>query len=330
MVLNIENLILTKQYLNNKYGQENIFQFLFPEKISKKLYKNPLRDDKKEGCSFVYMGSSYIFKDFSININYSWVDFGMELMRMTYQELLIYVNTNMNGQVSYTPVIKSEYTASINEINIKSKDFTDNELFKFKDFLCTKEMLQQANIYSVKTIYYNGECAFENCFNIYAFLNIDERGKRNYQLYFPNKEKSKRYRSVTTKLIPQLENIDLKAKYVIITKSNMDAFILKHILHFNSIAILNEGILLSDEFMNKLNSKYKIILLFDNDKAGRAATIKYINYFKHIQFQVLFIPFKYGKDIKDVVSNYNIQDVKQISVIFSSISFSILSINFNY
>lgn len=312
MVLNIKELNLTKRYLDNKYGEENIFQFLFPDKIvSKRLYKNPLRQDKSEGCSFMYMGNTFTFKDYSKGINYNWTTFGIESMNMNLNELFKYVNKNMTI-ITNKEIHKQEYQSQILSIDIKSKPYLLSELFKFKDYVCSEQLLQKANIFSVKTIYYNGECAFENCSNIYAFLNIDETGKKNYQLYFPNKDKNKRYRSITTKLIPQLESIDLKAKYVIITKSNMDAFILKHILEFNTIAILNEGVVLSDDFMNKLNSRYKIVLLFDNDKAGRSAVIKYKKLFPHIDFKVLFVPFKYGKDIKDVVSNYNVEDVKQV------------------
>lgn len=312
MNLVIKELTLTKRYLDNKYGDENIFQFLFPEKIvSKKYYPNPLRQDKSPGCSFIYMGSTFTFRDYSKGINYDWTNFGIEFMNMKLGDLFNYVNKNMS--VTNTKHIsKQEYQSSINSIDIKSKPYLTSELFKFKDYECSQELLQKANIFSVKTIYYNGECAFENCTNIYAFLNIDETGKKNYQLYFPNKDKNKRYRSVTTKLIPQLEKID-NSDYVIITKSNMDAFILKHILEFNTIAILNEGILLSNEFMYRLNNKYKkIILLFDNDRTGRSAVVKYINHFSNIDFTVLFVPFKYGKDIKDVITNYNIEDVKQI------------------
>jgi len=307
----ITELNLTKKYLDNKYGEENIFQFLFPEKIvSKKLYKNPLRQDKSEGCSFIYMGSTFTFKDFSKGINYNWTNFGMESLHMSLPELFLHVNKNMNHS-SVKVINKKEYS-NLTTIDIKSKPYLLSELFKFKNYECSEELLHKANVFSVKTIYYNGESAFQNCTNIYAFLNIDETGKKNYQLYFPEKEKNKRYRSVTTKLIPQLESIDLKAKYVIITKSNMDAFILKHILGFNTIAILNEGVMLSDDFMNKLNKKYKIILLFDNDVAGRNAVIRYKKHFNNIDFKVMFVPFKYGKDIKDVVSNYNIENVKQV------------------
>ena len=312
MNLVIRELNLTKKYLDDKYGEENIFQFLFPDKIvSKKLYINPLRQDKSAGCAFIYMGNTFTFRDSSKGINYDWTNFGIIYMNIGLSELLRYINKNMNV-TSSKPVNKQEYLSNIISIDIKSKPYLKSELFKFKNYECSEQMLQKANIFSVKTIYYNGECAFENCSNIYAFLNINDRGVRNYQLYFPNREKNKRYRSITTKLVPQLESIDLKANYVIITKSNMDAFILKHVLEFNAIAILNEGVLLSDEFMYKLNNKYKIILLFDNDVAGRHAVIKYKKHFSHINFQILFIPFKYGKDIKDVVSKYSVSDVKQI------------------
>jgi DNA primase len=92
----------------------------------------------------------------------------------------------------------------------------------------------------------------------------------------------------------------------------MDAFILKYILGFNTIGIINEGILLKRNIIEKLNKHFQIILLMDNDNAGRKCVIKYLKTYSNITFKIIFVPFKYGKDIKDVVMKNKIEDIKQI------------------
>ena len=44
---------IDKTYILSRYTQEEIFQKVFPMKISlKSMYKNPLRSDNKGGCRF--------------------------------------------------------------------------------------------------------------------------------------------------------------------------------------------------------------------------------------------------------------------------------------
>lgn len=316
MKFNTANVNLTRKEIEEKYGQEALFQLLFPFKIDfNNTYCNPIRQDKEPGCKFVVMGRTLTFKDWSKGVNYSWSEFGIQYKQMLLSELLIYCNNNLQ---STSPKLNSlsikSYNKKITKIDIKSKDFTELELqdFTFNGYVCTQELLNNAGIFSVKTLYYNNECIMENCNNIYAFLNINFEGEYNYQIYFPNNNKDKRYRSITTTLIPQLDKIDYNSEYIIITKSNMDAFILKHILLFNAIAILNENILISKEYMYMLDDKFEIYLLFDNDEAGRNAVIRYITEYPEIKFNILFVPFKYGKDIKDVVNKYDVNVIKQI------------------
>jgi 5S rRNA maturation endonuclease (ribonuclease M5) len=321
MRFNTENLLLTKEYLELKYGIEAVFQFLFPYKISfSENYINPLRTDKNSGCKFFVINSELYFKDFSKGINYNWIKWGMTYKNLSYFELLRYVNGNLkNAFINNNKTIVNSkimsYKKQIELIDILSDEFTQSDIdnfFTFYDTQCSIDLLKKGNIFKVNKYYYNNNLVKENCNNIFAFLNQDENGVKNYQLYFPLLDKSKRFRSCTTNIYPQFENIDYNVNYIFITKSNMDAFILKHILEFNTIGIINEGILLKRNIIEKLNKHFQIILLMDNDEAGRKCVIKYIRTYSDIKFKIMFVPFKYGKDIKDVVMNNKIEDVKLI------------------
>ena len=321
MQFNTENLILTKDYLELKYGIETIFQFLFPYKISfSEKYINPLRKDNNSGCKFFVVADELYFNDFSKGINYNWIKWGMEYKNMSFFQLLKFINDNLrhnyinNKQTVNNSKIVS-YKKALEVIDIKSGEFTKDEInkfFTFYDFKCSTELLKKGNIYKVENYFYNNDLVKSNCKNIFAFLNQNENGIKNYQLYFPLLEKSKRYRSVTTQIYPQFENIDYNVNYIFITKSNMDSFILKHILEFNAIGIINEGVLLKKHIIKELNNHFQIILLMDNDEAGRQCVIKYIKTYPDINFKIMFVPFKYGKDPKDVIMKNKIEDVKQI------------------
>jgi len=317
MTINTEDLLLSKEYLELKYGVETIFQFLFPYKISfSEKYSNPIRKDVNSGCKFFVVADELYFNDFSKGINYNWIKWGKDYKNLEFFPLLKFVNDSLRhnyvGTGRNTNI--SNFKKAIELIDIKSGEITKEELsfFTFSGFECPVELLLKAGIYKVNKYYYNKELVKENCKNIFAFLNYNENGIPNYQLYFPLEEKSKRFRSCTTDIYPQYNNIDWQADYIIITKSNMDAFILKHVLEFNAIATLNEGILLKKEILYKLNESFQIILLMDNDEAGRQCTIKYLNKYPEIKFIVKFVPFKYGKDIKDVVMKYKIENVVQV------------------
>jgi len=316
VVINSREFNLSSEYLELEYGVTAIFQFLFPYKIDfSTKYCNPIRNDKYAGCKFFVSNNVLYFRDWSKSINYNWISFGKEYKQMTYGELLLYVYRGLKANShTYTNSLDlSSYRKTIEIIDIKSKEFTDVELedFKFYDFQCSRELLKKGGIYSVSTLYYNNECVRENLFRTYAFLNYSYTYVPSYQIYFPLKIKSERYRSCSTEIYPQWNNIDWNSKYIIITKSNMDAFIQKYILELNAIATLNEAIILPKAVIDRLGM-FKIILLMDNDQAGRQCVIKYLNTYPEIDFGVIFVPFKYGKDTKDVVMNNKVEDVKQI------------------
>ena len=313
--MKVNVLFTSYRDLVSNYSQERLFQCVFPEIIQlNKFYKNPLREDKSEGCKFYFNSHNNLqFRDTSKGESYDWLKFTMTYLGLGEKEAVTYIASKINNN-NVIQVNKLPKQNKLIDIKIVSKEFTQEELdkhFTFYNYKCSKELLKQANIFSVKTLLYNTEIKQDNCQFVYAFLNINFSNTPNYQIYFPDKDKKERYRSVTNDLFPQLNNLG-KEDYLIITKSNMDCFILKYILGFNSIGILNETVLIKRHILEKLNERYKIILLFDNDVAGRQAVINYKKIYKNIDFKTIFIPFKYGKDIKDVVLKYDYNLVKQI------------------
>lgn len=312
--MKISNLFVTYQELVNNYTQERLFQAVFPEIIQlNTFYKNPLREDKSEGCKFYFNSNNTLqFRDTSKGDIYDWLTFTMTYLGLQKREALTYIASKLNN--NFTTVTKLPKQNKLIDIKIISKEFTKEEInkhFTFYNFKCNPELLRKANIFSVKTLLYNSEIKQDNCQFVYAFLNINFNCKSNYQIYFPDKDKKDRYRSNSNDIFPQLNNIG-NEKYLIISKSNMDTFILKHILGFNAIGLLNETVLIKRTILEKLNEKYQIILLFDNDKAGRQAVINYKKIYKNINFKTIFVPFKYGKDIKDVVLKYDYELIKQV------------------
>lgn len=307
--------VLSFEELEELYSHYELFQAVFPENIAfDRQYKSPLRTDDSSGCKFILTGDILLFIDYSKGVYYNYITFGKQYLNYSSFQLREFLSNKLSvTKVSSVQNIKPKRT--LESIKVKTKSFTKEELldYTFIGYVPTNELLNKAGIYSIDYVMYNEEVVYDNCNRVYAYLNCTFEGIFNYQLYFPKKDKNKRYRCTNNFLIAQLQYLDHKADYVIITKSNMDAFILKHVLGFNAIGILNEGQIIKKEYMDILFKKYKtIVLLLDNDAAGRYATIKYIKTYPYIKFKTLFVPFKYGKDMKDVCKKYDVSIVRKI------------------
>lgn len=280
---------------NRIFTQEEIFQHFFPEIIQLgKKYKNPLRTDSKPGCSFYYPKSGNLqFIDKKINKFYNCYQFAMEYANLDSIKK-VYGEMYGNNEIK---TVKLKLSENLNKISIITQSFTEKELLFFG---YSEQQLLSNNVFSVKNIYYNDELTYADCKMTFAFVNFTTEGKREIQLYFPLKEKEKRYRSSSVNHLPQIEKLNYNKEYVIVTKSNKDALRLQ-INGFNGFAVLNEYVILSPTVINTLHNKFNYIILnFDNDNAGRRLAIKYTKQYPHIKFLFMFLPFKIGKDLTEL------------------------------
>ena len=278
------------------FTQEEVFQHYFPESIQLgKKYKNPLRKDNKPGCNFYYPKSGNLqFIDKKINKFYNCFQFAMEFANLgSIKEVYSQMHNNNSSVKSVTLKLNE----NLNKISVVIKPFSEKEL---KFFGYSEKELLEHNVFQVKHIYYNDELTYADCKMTFAFVNYTTTRKREIQLYFPLKEKDKRYRSCSVNHLPQIEKLNYDEDYVIITKSNKEALRIQ-IQGFNGFAILNEYVMLSPLIVNTLHNKFNYIILnFDNDSAGRKLAIRYTKEYPDVKFLFMFLPFKLGKDLTEL------------------------------
>lgn len=92
----------------------------------------------------------------------------------------------------------------------------------------------------------------------------------HYQLYFPHRDKDKKFRSdYNDNHLPGFCQLRYKTDALLITKAQKDV-ILCHVLGFDAVAARGENTPIPDRFMQHFRSKYRYIFtLFDNDGKHR-------------------------------------------------------------
>ena len=85
-----------------------------------------------------------------------------------------------------------------------------------------------------------------------------------------------------------------------------------HELGITAIAPCSENLFLTESQYNKLKERFKkIVIFYDNDKAGIANMNKFRKQFPDLI--PFWIPFKYGcKDVSDFIKKYGIKEVKKL------------------
>lgn len=305
MNFNFNQIGITKTYILSKITEEQIFcKYLDISEIRfDTKYLNPLRKDESAGCKFYRNDKDTLyFKDFAWKTFdcFNVVEFKYGL---SFPQALVKIFNDFNIKDSSIPkqqeIVVQKFKPLEYKIRVKRKQFikeelkfwTPNESWKEK---ITTEKLQENKIFSISHLWeyvgddYKYTTDLKNQF-AYHFKDYD------YQIYRPFLKERRFLVSQGLKL-GDLEFLDIKASYVVITKSKKDAFFLR-LCGVNACFILHERIKPKD-IVEALKLLYypddiKIFTLLDNDTTGMRASINFRRLFKT---QPLLIPKSIGKD----------------------------------
>lgn len=294
---------LSKEYLFDKLGQENIFSYYFGEEINLlNRYKNPLRTDPSPGCTFYYGKSGDLLLYDSQMGAIDAIKFVMLKYNLSYYLSLIKIKYEFNPinelKIKNEIQEKSQYLVSI---KIKKRDFSLKELeyWSLKDLNITQKNLNDYEIYATSHLWFDVNIdgtivekykGSQEEFTFAYSLNTPYQ----YQIYKPFESKDKKFRCTNVKYI--FEETHKEKNYIILNKSRKDNFYAQF-TGFNSTGIIAEGLNLDFEFMKELYNTYeKIFIMFDPDEAGRKAVEKAQKTFPFII--PIFAP--YGKDLTEM------------------------------
>lgn len=283
-----EDIPLTKNEILSRVSQEAIFEKylgIYPQTDGRR-YINPLRENKTPNTEFLYVGDILYMRDWgSSEKNKDCFDVVSLLYNCnTFYETLRHIendfgldsqpiNTNIptiqrNSNYNHVEVSVKKLTS----IQIKKKEFTEKELEFWNcngNFNFTTEELEKHQIYSTEYVWWNNERS-KSKEGVFAY----QLKKGIFQIYSPFCE-DRKYRFRSTNLKDVIAGIQFlrKDKYVVLTKSYKDLLVLLN-LNVNACALLNEGIIPTEQQMALITQYGAPVILFDNDEKGVAVSKK--------------------------------------------------------
>ena len=190
-------------------------------------------------------------------------------------------------------------------IQVEIKDFSESELKWWNSFGITKTTLHKYKIYSVKTVFVNGNIYVQSTQHspIYGYYFGKKGNIEQWRIYMPKRKEFRFIGNVPTKTLQGYKQLPESGKLLVITKSMKDVCLLST-LGIPAIAPNSETQFVTDKVLEELRDRFKnIVLLYDSDLTG----VKFMNKIRkqHHDLIVCMIPRKYKtKDISDFYQKY--------------------------
>lgn len=301
---------LTKDYILSKLSEYTIFEkYLEISNIDlRKQYINILRNDDNANCSFFIRDTDnrLIFNDFAWR-QFDCFDVVKQKYRVSFPKALEIIANDFNLLKGVVSAPESKVTLQSRakySIRIKRKKFsrTDLEFWNIGGLQIDHNILQKNKIYSIECLWEfvdNDQRFYDNLKCTFAYHFLPDDGY-NYQIYMPLKSKEhRRFINPSGIKFGDIEFLDTREEYVVITKSKKDAFYLR-LFGINSCFIINEKIKPEDivPHLVDIMGFSTVFTLFDNDWTGLRQSVKYKQAYNTIP---LIVDPKQGKDFTDLL-----------------------------
>jgi hypothetical protein len=198
-------------------------------------------------------------------------------------------------------------------IQIRRQPWRQEQIEYWKSYCIPSSLLADYHIYSCEYMWLEGNLhysyrrydpAIAYCFG------IGKEGYDRYKIYFPLRGKGKNRFITNSNAIQGYNQLPPSGDLLILTKSLKDVLVLR-VLGYNAIALQSEQHHFEKDAYEHLAGRFrKIILLYDNDSAGRNGAEKIC---KRYGLLYIEIPEDYEdcKDISDVVKEYSLDDATE-------------------
>jgi hypothetical protein len=296
---NTDNLdrrgFISKESILSIVSQEEIFKLVFgflPVEFD--LVHSPLRKDRTPGCWFEYHMDKLRFIDFANSNVYKGIKLSnvdcFDMVQVyfnipNFYLTLEYIHSSLiRGNESLRPMIdKKEIIREVKpkvKILIESRPFNIADKNYWTQYGIRKKDLVEDKVFPVKKFYAlntkSGHIISDCNDLVFSYNDFPDSRKK---LYFPMRTGRMRFLTNCTKNdVGGINSLLLYGTELIITKSYKDYRVLKN-NGKNVIWFQNEGMIPNDTIINKLVKHFKsIIVWFDNDQAGMAASEKIKNH----------------------------------------------------
>lgn len=301
---------------------EWVFETYIPglEKLSGQevTIPSPLNPAEKNGSFtlFYEKNSRYFFKCFSTGKGGDHFEFVQHMFNLSSKAQAIQKVLN-----DYTKFLKNHKPVSIEDRQFKIQKkyrVTSFELRRwntadkkywtsYKIYSKTLEFLNVAPLdHFVMSKEVEGETKVIKITRALLYGYFNKRGEL-CRIYQPGVKEAKCIK--VRSFIQGEDQLEYKAENLLIIKSMKDiaAFMELKIKNWEVIASESEGELLSAEYIKKKKEQYKnIVVMFDNDDAGRKAREAYVT-----AYQIPYVDFNMGyKDLSDTMEKIDVVKVK--------------------
>lgn len=300
---NITDGIEIKEFLDKRrildyINEEDIFEIVFGFKpVEFEYVTSPFREDKHPGCWFEYTISGRLkFIDWASEYYVN----GIQMVNIDcFDAVKIYFNLpNFYETVKlvYNHLIKGKDLPVINKkvkqkkkpkgntiINIETRAFDKRDQLFWEKYGISSKNLKDDKVFAInryQIIYPTGKKRTIRTFGIsYAYTDFEDGKKKIYSSYA-----NKRGKFITNcgkDDIGGLHSLDSGNK-LIITKSYKDYRVLKN-QHYHVVWFQNEGMFPTPFTLLPILQRFKeIIILFDNDRAGRDTSNRLVTYIQNM------------------------------------------------
>ena len=275
---------IDREFILSRISEEDIFfkyLGLVPNTVD--YFTNPLRSDSYPDCRFYYDSRGVLkFNDFA----YKWnVDCFNVVSRLnnncSYGKALEIVAKDFNlyeMDINYDVLENLKIVLENSEkvgkqIQIKRMNFTNLQLKWWKERNWTPETLKKFNVFSVQMAWLDGRKIYNYNSNDWCFAYYF--GPSQFKLYFPLRTNNYRFLQNVGNILQGYDQLPDGGDYLILTKSLKDVGAMDG-YNITAAAPMNEGMLLEEPLFEELNNRFfKIFTLFDRDRAGIIASLKY-------------------------------------------------------
>lgn len=309
---------ITKDFLLSKFSEETIFcHYLGINSISKKLIRNPTRNDRNPTCGFYKNGSGVlVLHDFATGEYFNCFSYVMKTFNCNYHKALNIIAEDfgiLNTSNKLTPVVKEvpKFTEEnkVTCIQVELGKYTEPDLKWWGSFGITEKTLNKFRVYSCNSVFLNGNLVSRRAQHnpIYGYYFGKKEGIEQWRIYFPQRKEMKFMGNVPTKTIQGFKQLPESGKLLVLTKSLKDVMCLYE-LGIPACAPNSENAFVSEAVLENLKTRFKhIVVFYDNDIPGIHNMRKIKKEFPELNY--FFIPRKFGaKDFSDFIKKYGKRD----------------------
>lgn len=314
---------ITKDKILSLVTEKDIVEHYVKQKItSKEQYMSPLREEKSPSFTFKQYGNKIIWRDWGTGLFGDAFTLVCKLYDCNFHEALHRIDNDLhlgltNRYLPSKPIEKkidvgdNDYTVKRHIILVEKQPYTLADYNYWRQYGISLRTLMEYDVKSCRYVWLDEKLIrqYKNSNPVYAYKFKDE-DHIYYKIYCPLEVKRRKWVfNGSANCYEGYDQLPLHGEVLIITKSMKDIMCL-HDIGYPAISLQGESNKLTQEFYEKLCRRFgKLVLLYDNDEAGRNGSSKISNKFG---IRELFIPDDKYKDISDYTKAFGTKESEKL------------------